>query len=111
MLRNIRKAAACVSSLLLSAGLCLGGVTVANATTRYAVSSGSWSEGDYTGKWKVAANYSMVDSRALGTRSYCKAMQDGTTWQERSIYAGGNCFVDARGTYDARFDYVIYNRA
>ncbi|PJJ69343.1 hypothetical protein CLV65_0040 [Pseudoscardovia suis] len=110
MLRNIRKAAACVSSLLLSAGLCLGGVTVANATTRYAVSSGSWSEGDYTGTWEVSPTHSHVHSTALGTYSYCEVGQDGIFKEYMTVPPGRQCRVDVYGSSDARFDYAIYHR-
>lgn len=75
MSARYRKAASGVLAALLSAGLCLGGATAANATTRYAVTSGSWSEGDYMARWAMSSTESHVRAVALASYIYCEAVQ------------------------------------
>lgn len=110
MSARYRKAASGVLAALLSAGLCLGGATAANATTRYAVTSGSWSEGDYMGTWMVSMTRSYVHGFAFASHSYCEAVQ-GNHKVSKVAAPGQECKADVyRQPGDGPAAYVTFYR-
>lgn len=100
---------ACLSVLCICCFL-LVGTSSASAAEYHAVSSGSWSEGDYSGTWNVQPTMSHVHGKAYGTSSYCKAVQDRTNVSEMRVPAGAMCTVTVNGSPNAQYDYIVYYR-
>ena len=111
MNRTVSRIARAAVAATLSAGLCLGLSTTANATIQYPISGGSHNEGAYTVTWSVGASRTYVSTYSLTSHQYCYAQQDYKFFDARSTVNGANCRVEAVGvgTLTAG-DYAEYYR-
>lgn len=106
---NAKKLITSLAAGTLSIGLCLASASIANAETKYAVSSGSFNYGYYQGSWDVQVSRSWVKTLGWGEkRQFCEAVQDGASYYA-TAGAGGYCIAEKIGAGTlANQDYVIY---